>query len=156
MCDRCQHVGSLGIVGHPLLTGVMSSWHWGGQQCLTIVGRPLLAGATTSWQQGRRQCLVIVGCSLACSSNIGDGGRTTVARFCAGGSWGRTKVTRHCCAMVVAARLTTMPLDNWPSLVCSQITTMAAARTDGGGSGGCASNGGGNGWALSAVALLFV
>jgi hypothetical protein len=75
----------------------------------------------------------------------GGGGRKTVACFCAGGGGGRTKVPRHCCAMVVVARPTIMPLDSWPSLACSQMTKMEAAQTDGRGSGGGVSDGRGNG-----------
>ncbi len=61
---------------------------------------------------------------------------------------------QHCCAMAVVARLTTMPLDSRPSLACSQMATMVAAWTDGGGSGGGTINGRGNGSALLAVPLL--
>ena len=77
-----------------------------------------------------------------------------MACFCAGGGEGWTKVPRHCCAMAVAARPTIVPLDSWPSLACSRMARMEAARTDGGGSGGGVSNGRGNGLALLAVPLL--
>ena len=50
--------------------------------------------------------------------------------------WGWTKVPRHCCAMVVAARLMIVPLDRRLSLACSRMARMEAVRTDGGGSGG--------------------
>jgi hypothetical protein len=86
--------------------------------------------------------------------NSGGGGRTTVARFWAGGGGGQTKVPRHCCAMAVAARPMIVPLDSRPSLACSWMARMKAARTDGGGSGSGGSDGGSNGSALSAVRLL--
>ncbi len=144
----------LGIVSRPTLIGMMLSQWWGGLQCLVIVGIPFLTGTTTSRRRGGQQCLGIVGRSLARSCDGGGGGWTTVARFCAGGGGGQTKVPRHCCAMAVAARPPIMPLDSWPSLACSRMAKMEAARTDGGGSGGGASNGGGNGSTLSAVPLL--
>ena len=114
----------------------------------------MLTDATMSWRRGGRRCLGIVGRSLACSCDGGIGGRTTVARFCAGIGVGQTKVPRHCCAMAVALRLTIVPLDSRSSLACSWMARMEAARTDGGGSGGGAGDGRGNGLALSAVPLL--
>ena len=48
---------------------------------------------------------------------------------------------RHCCAIAVAARPTIVPLDSRPSLTCSWMARMEAARTDGGGSGGGAGDG---------------
>ena len=124
----------LGIVGHPILIDVMLSQRWGGLQCLVIVGIPLLTGAMMRRCRGGQRCLCIIGHSLACS--------------CDGGGGGRTKVPWHCCAMAVTARPTIVPLNSRPSLACSWMARMEAARTDGGGSGGGASNGGGNGLTL--------
>ena len=39
----------LGIVGHPLLAGTMTSWWWGRGWCLGIVGHPLLACGWRRW-----------------------------------------------------------------------------------------------------------
>ena len=116
----------LRIVGHSTLIGVKLSQRWGGLQCLVIIGIPSLTGATASRQRGARHCRPFPR-SLVQRRRQGayDSGLLLCRR-----QWGAKKVPRRCCAMAVAVRPTIVPLNSWPSLACSRMARMEAARTD--------------------------